>query len=206
MRRSDGLVRVDLSDGTSVEARTAVIALPLNVLGSIEFEPALPRPQATAVTLPQVSTGCKVMIKARGADRRIDASAVGQAFAHLFVDRRFADGSDLLVGFGPDARVMDGADVAVAQGYVDALAEGLTVEDFTWHDWTTDTCAEGTWAVHQPGWMSEYVAAFDQPIDNLFFAGSDIANGWIGHIDGAIETGTRAARQIERHLRHAAEA
>lgn len=200
VNRRDGLVSVALADGTTVEARTAVIALPLNVLGGIAFEPPLPPRQAQAVTRPHVSTGCKVMIKARGVDKRVDASAIGQAFAHVFTDRRFADGSDLLVAFGPDARVMDNADVGVVQGYVDAFADGFTVEDFTWHDWTSDSCAEGTWAVHQPGWVSDHVTAFDEAVDNLFFAGSDIANGWIGHIDGAIETGNRAARLVHRYL------
>lgn len=205
VRRVDGHVRVELGDGTTIDARAAVIALPLNVLGRIEFEPALPSQQADAVSRRQVSTGCKVMIKARGTGKRIDASAVGQAFAHLFTDRKFADGSDLLVAFGPDARAMDGADVTLVQAHVDALAEGLTVEDFIYHDWTTDTCADGTWAVHQPGWMSEHITAFDDPIGNLAFAGSDIAQGWIGHIDGAIETGLRAARQVEQYLYGATE-
>lgn len=205
VRREGGVIRVELADGTTVAARSAVVALPLNVLGSIAFDPPLPPDLATAVSRPQVSTGCKVMIKARGVDKRVDASAVGQAFAHVFTDRRFADGSDLLVAFGPDARVMDDADVSVVQGYVDAFVDGMTVEDFTWHDWTTDGCAEGTWAVHQPGWVSDHLAAFDEPVDGVFFAGSDIAQGWIGHIDGAIETGNRAALKVHRYLGGATE-
>ncbi len=200
VRRQADSVRVELADGTSIEARTVVVALPLNVLGDIEFEPALGASQAAAVSAPQVSSGCKVLIKAGGSDKRVDAAAVDQAFAHVLTDRFFSDGSQLLIAFGPDARKMADAGIADVQAYLDAMVEGMTVEDFVWHDWTQDSCAQGTWAVHRPGWVSEHAAAFDAPVGNLFFAGSDFANGWIGHIDGAIETGMRAARQVEQYL------
>lgn len=200
VHRDDNVVRIHTTDGQTVQARAAVIALPLNVLGDIEFEPALPDRQAAAVATRQTSTGCKVLIKAHGSDQRVDASASGQAFAHVLTDRHFDDGSQLLIAFGPDATKMASAELADVQRYLDAMVPGLTVDDFLWHDWTTDTCAQGTWAVHQPGWVTEYVTAFDDPAGTVSFAGSDIAHGWIGHIDGAIETGMRAARQINKIL------
>lgn len=194
-------VRVELFDGATVAARAAVIALPLNVLGDVRFEPGLPAAQAAAVSAPQTSTGCKVLIKARGGRGRVDASAADQAFAHVLTDRRLADGSDLLIAFGPDARALAGAQLSDVQRCLDALVGGMTVEDFVWHDWTSDVHARGTWAVHAPGWVTAHSSAFDIGTENLFFAGGDIANGWVGHIDGAIETGMRAARQADHYLK-----
>ncbi|CAF3875992.1 unnamed protein product, partial [Rotaria sp. Silwood1] len=34
----------------------------------------------------------------------------------------------------------------------------------------------------------------------LFFASSDIANGWRGFIDGALESGLTVVRHVERYL------
>lgn len=201
VRHTDRTVRIELTDGTGLEARATVIAVPLNVLGDIVFDPALPAGQVAASTTRQVSAGCKVLIKARGTERRIDAGAVDHEFVHVLTDRQFGDGSQLLVAFGPDATVMQDAQLSDVQRYLNAMVDGLVVEDFLWHDWSADPCAQGTWAVHAPQWVSRHGAAFDLPAGNLFFAGSDIAQGWVGHIDGAIESGTRAARQVKESLR-----
>lgn len=200
IRTGDDGAEIELADGTTMYARSVVVALPLNVLADIDFQPALPTPQSDAIAARQTSSGCKVLIKARGSDRRVDAAASGGAFVHVLTDRFFADGSQLLVAFGPDSHVMDDVQLPDIQAYLDAIAPGLTVEDFRWHDWTTDARSQGTWAVHQPGWVSGHVGAFENPFGNVFFAGSDFAHGWIGHIDGAIESGLRTARLVQQFL------
>lgn len=196
----DGRVRVEQTNGQTVEGRAAVIALPLNVLSSLEFDPALPTPTATAIAIHQVSAGFKMLIRAKANGKRVDASGAGTVFAHLLTDRTYPDGSQLLVAFGPDASHLDNATIGDVQRHVDALAPGLVVQEFLWHDWTTDPYSNGTWAVHRPNWVTDHNEALTAPIDNLFFAGADIAQGWVGHIDGAIETGITAARQVHRHL------
>jgi len=35
----------------------------------------------------------------------------------------------------------------------------------------------------------------------VYFAGGDIASGWRGFIDGAIESGARAAQMVENTLK-----
>jgi monoamine oxidase len=201
VRKDDG-VRVEQSDGQVVEARAVVLALPLNVLSHMEFAPALPQRTAAAVALQQVSSGFKLLIKAKASGKRIDASGAGTVIAHLLTDRTYTDGSQLLVAFGPNARHIDGASIADVQSHVDALAPGLVVDDFLWHDWTTDPYSNGTWSVHRPSWVTEHNEALAAPVGNLFFAGGDIAQGWVGHIDGAIETGFTAARHVRQYLRN----
>jgi Flavin containing amine oxidoreductase len=49
--------------------------------------------------------------------------------------------------------------------------------------------SQGTWAIHRPGWYGEHHAAMRRPEGRVLLAGSDIANGWAGFIDGAIESG-----------------
>ena len=47
--------------------------------------------------------------------------------------------------------------------------------------------------MHRTGFLSNHLAAMQSRHGNVSFAGSDIANGWGGFIDGAIESGMEAA-------------
>lgn len=194
--------RVETAGGSAVECRAVIVAMPLNVLPSLSFAPALPAAPAAAAATRQTSTGFKLLIKVRGGNQRMDVTSVGATFAHVLTDcREFADGSQLLYAFGPDARDLDGATVAEVQRHLDDVVPGMAVEDVLWHDWTTDTHAAGTWAVHPPRWFARHSRALAEPVGNVFFAGSDLAAGWVSHIDGAIESGTRTARSVGAHLR-----
>jgi monoamine oxidase len=49
--------------------------------------------------------------------------------------------------------------------------------------------------MHATGFLSRHMPAMQQARGRILFAGSDIANGWGGFIDGAIESGMEAALQ-----------
>jgi monoamine oxidase len=50
--------------------------------------------------------------------------------------------------------------------------------------------------MHRANYLADSLAALQAPHGNIHFAGSDIADGWGGFIDGAIETGLTAARAV----------
>ncbi len=125
----------------------------------------------------------------------------GHPFGYLMTDRILPDGTQLLVAFGRDAAHVDVDDRAALQRGLDELHPGLEIIDATTHDWLADEFARGTWAIHRPGWYTHHHAAMRQPESGLVFAGSDLADGWSGFIDGAIESGLRAARQVQSLLR-----
>jgi monoamine oxidase len=77
------------------------------------------------------------------------------------------------------------------------------VLDVTEHNWTRDEFALGTWGMLKPGQLSGYGADLYRQEPPVFFAGSDIARGWSGFIDGAIETGLRSADQVATYLKGA---
>ena len=116
-------------------------------------------------------------------------------------DRLLPDGSQLLVGFGRDAAAIDADDRPAVQRALDELVPGLELVDTIAHDWLADEFARGTWAIHRPGWYTRHHAAMRVPEGGLVFAGSDLADGWSGFVDGAIESGLRAARQVRSLLR-----
>ena len=54
-----------------------------------------------------------------------------------------------------------------------------------------------------PGQLSGALATLQVPHGHVVFAGSDVADGWNGFMDGAIESGLRAARSVAELLRAA---
>ncbi len=73
-----------------------------------------------------------------------------------------------------------------------AILPGYELLDATAHDWLADEFSQGTWAIHRPGWYGDRHAAMRRAEGRVLLAGSDIANGWAGFIDGAIESGLTA--------------
>ena len=61
------------------------------------------------------------------------------------------------------------------------------------HDWVGDPLSGETWPMHRTGFLSAHLPAMQAAHGRILFAGSDIANGWGGFIDGAIESGMEAA-------------
>ena len=86
------------------------------------------------------------------------------------------------------------------QRQLDEILPGYEVLAATAHDWLRDEFSLGTWAIHRPGWYTRHHAAMQAPEGRVLLAGSDLANGWAGFIDGAIETGITAAARLERLL------
>jgi pseudooxynicotine dehydrogenase len=198
--RVTGGVEVRTRKGDVLQARTCVLAVPLNVLPHIRFDD-LSTAKRGAIALGQASRGIKLWLRVRGETRGINAIAQDHPFGYLMSDRLLPDGSQLLVGFGRDAAAIDADDRAAVQGALDRLVPGLEVVDATTHDWLADEFARGTWAIHRPGWYTRHHAAMRGPENGLVFAGSDLADGWSGFVDGAIESGLRASHQVQALLR-----
>ena len=185
-------VEVHTRTADAFEARVAVVAVPVNALGAITFSPELSEGKRGAIAQGQASRGIKIFIHARGEPVLNNSLRPGHPFGHLSSDVLFDDGTQQLIGFGRDASVCDATDVTWVQRSLDDLLPGYEVIDATAHDWLVDEFSRGTWAIHRPGWYEHHHHAMQLPEDRVLFAGSDIANGWAGFIDGAIETGLRA--------------
>ncbi len=185
-------VEVHTRDGEAFTARSAIVAVALNALGAIEFSPELPEDKRRAIELGQASRGVKVMIHARGENVLQNSIRFRHPFGYLGSEVLLGDGTQLMIGFGGDAERCDPADLPAMQANLDEILPGYEVLDAVSHDWFADEFSLGTWAVHRPGWYEHHHAAMRRPEGNVVLAGSDLANGWAGFIDGAIESGLRA--------------
>lgn len=193
-RRADG-VEAHTRAGETIPARVAIVAVPLNVLPGIEFDPPLSTAKQAAITLGQASRGIKIFIHARGEPVIQNAIKPGHGFGYLDTEVLYPDGTQLLIGFGPDAESCDATDLPSVQRQLDEILPGYQALAATAHDWLADEFSRGTWAIHRPGWYTQHHAEMQQPERGLIFAGSDLANGWAGFMDGAIESGLRAGAQ-----------
>jgi pseudooxynicotine oxidase len=194
IRRHADRVAVETRDGDLHEAAAVVVAVPLNVLGSLEFDPPLPEPKQAAIAAGQASRGVKIFIRARGPDVLHNSIQPGHPFGYLDTETLLGDGTQLQIGFGIDAERCDASDLAAVQRSLDAILPGYEVVGTAAHDWLADEFARGTWAIHRTGWYTRHHAAMQEPEGRLILAGSDLADGWSGFIDGAIESGLRAGK------------
>jgi monoamine oxidase len=184
------------AEAVDVAARSVIVALPVNALAGIRFDPALGDGKREAISTGLSSRGYKWWIRARGVGR-VFASAPDR-FPISFVETagRTPDGASLLVAFGPSAADLPVADPdTVAKAVADLLPTAL-VEEVGGHDWASDPFARQTWATYPPGAYVPWAPALERPEGPIVFAGGDFARGWAGYIDGAIETGLRAAREV----------
>ena len=197
VRASGDRIEVETRAGAVHRAAAVVVAVPLNVLGAIEFEPALSEGKQAAIGLGQASRGVKIFLRARGDGVRQNAIRPGHPFGYLATDALLDDGTQVQIGFGTDAKRCDADDADAVQRALGDILPGYELVSATAHDWLGDEYASGTWATHRPGWFTHHQAEMRRPEGRVLFAGSDLANGWSGYIDGAIEsgleTGPRAA-------------
>ncbi len=185
-------VEVHTRSGDILTARAVVVAVPLNTLGAISFEPGLSPGKAAGIALGQASRGIKIFIRARGPAIGQNTIQPGHEFGYLDSEILGDDGTQIMIGFGIDAAHCDASDLRGVQRALDRIIPGYEVLDATANDWLADEFSQGTWAIHRPGWYSDHHAEMRRAEGRVLLAGSDLANGWAGFIDGAIESGLRA--------------
>ncbi|MEE9096526.1 flavin monoamine oxidase family protein [Pseudarthrobacter phenanthrenivorans] len=188
-----GSVTVRGSGGRSFSAKAAVVTVPLPVLGTIDFQPPLPPAKEEGARLGQVSKSVKVWIRLRGEHAPFVALGEADWPLNFFQAEYTLDGDTIVVGFGPDGSKIDAADPAAVQAELARLVPGVDVLSTATHDWVSDPLAGETWPMHRTGFLGNHLAAMQSGHGHVLFAGSDIANGWGGFIDGAIESGMEAA-------------
>jgi monoamine oxidase len=193
-------VAVTARGATPYVARAVVVAVPLNCLVDIDFRPAV---SATKLRVSRARhTGSGTKIYARIAGRRPIFTGHGSYAMPLNFLWTEYDGPDsqLLVGFGSSPRTLDiNDDDAVLQAVREYLPDAELIESFG-YDWNRDPYSHGTWCMYRPNVLTQDLRELQRSEGRVHFAGSDVANGWRGFIDGAIESGLRVAQQVASQL------
>ena len=204
--RVEGIAQDD--DGVTLQtsegewhAATAIVALPVNTLGAIRFDPALSERKREAAEEGLVSLGVKVWAKVAPGSPSTFAAAPDR-FPLSFVETvaPTPDGGTVVVGFGPSAELLSPDDPDPVAKAIEEMLPGAHVEEVGGHDWVRDPFAGETWASYGPGRSLRWLPQLERREGRVAFAGGDFARGWGSYMDGAIETGLRASREIEAIL------
>jgi len=97
----------------------------------------------------------------------------------------------LLQGMTPEASVAFGVDL-VADAFPAIRSE---FEKGAVYRWSTDPWARGAFALYRPGQMTEWLPQLTTSEDGMYFAGEH-TSPWTGWMEGALESGERAAREV----------
>ncbi len=198
--QSDAGVTLHTSEGDRT-ASAVIVAVPVNTLGSVRFDPELSDTKQEAAREGVVSLGVKIWAKLAGGYPSVFAAAPDR-FPLSFIETfgSTPDGGTVVVGFGPSAAALSLSDPDAVTRAIEDLLPGARVEEIGGHDWVGDPFARETWAAYGPGTWLRWVPELERMEGRIAFAGSDIARGWGSYMDGAIETGLRAGREIEAVL------
>jgi monoamine oxidase len=198
--QDDAGVTVRTSEGER-HASAAIVALPVNALGSLLFDPLLSDTKQEAAKEGVVSLGVKIWAKLAGGFPSA-FSAAPDRYPLSFVETFSStpDGGTVVLGFGPSAADLAPSDPEAVARAIEDLLPGARVEEVGGHDWVRDPFAGETWATYRTGTSLRWLPELERPEGRIAFAGSDIARGWGSYMDGAIETGLRASREVEAVL------
>ncbi len=191
-------------------ARHVVAAIPPLLAGRIEYEPALPA--ARDVLTQRFAMGAAIKCialyerrfwKERGFSGEVisDRGAVGFA-----LDGTSHDGAQpALIGFieGAPARTWSGrtpeerrravlGDLARLLGPEAERATDYLEQDWVAEPWTRGCSAGFT----TPGVLARFGSALREPVGRIHWAGSETSAQWFGYMEGALESGERAAREV----------
>jgi monoamine oxidase len=70
-------------------------------------------------------------------------------------------------------------------------------DDYIEQDWTADRWTRGCYGAHfPPGTWTQFGPALRRPAGLPHWAGTETATHWSGYMDGAVQSGQRAAREV----------
>jgi monoamine oxidase len=198
---------IEHESGGHLERMTAdhvVLTVPLTTLRQIEFRPRLPEAKEKAILAPPYYPGVRILLQSRerfwnraglngsartaraetwdaAYDRQgpvrglLGATAGGASFAAKTDAQSLALGVDLVADAFPGIR--------------SAFEKGII------HQWAQDRWSQGAFVAFAPGQMTALLPEIARPDDRVHFAGEHTSS-WMGWMEGALESGERAAREI----------
>lgn len=194
VQQTDDKVHVKCEDGTLVSATACVVALPMNCWNDIDWRPGLLPGKQAASAERHAGSGFELHIKVEGKQPGYLAMAPSAEPINLLYTDAIREHDTIMVGMGNSTTDFDiNDDAKIAKALKSLMPNAKLLESYA-YDWNADPFSKGTWCNYRPNMWSKYGEAMRAREQRLVFAGSDVANGWRGFIDGAIETGLRAAR------------
>ncbi len=201
VERTEKGVRITTRCGETWSARKVVCALPMNCLQDVEFDPPLAREKIRLSEEEHAAKGMKVLFKTRGESAgHAIVAAPGDKPINLLNPIRVEGDDRLYVGFGVDGTAFDPNDLKEVNSVLSDLHPDLQAYACAGHEWHKDKFSRGTWHMPRMTQNTRIADAFDGPEGDVHFAGDYLGRGWMGFVDGAIESGMLAADEVHNGL------
>src|SRR5688572_1207425 len=201
---TDRLARVTLAGGRVLEADHVLLTAPPSVWNRIAFDPLLPE-----TLMPQMGSNIKCLIALKNRFWRQGGLAPDS----------FTDGPLHMTWDGTDGQPGAGAALVVFSGGPAAeqtreWAPASRIEQHVaalekmyrgirpafvrarYMDWPGDAWTKGSYSFPAPGQVTSQGPTLRQGIGRLHFAGEHSSYGFMGYMEGALESGAAAARRI----------
>lgn len=191
-------------------ARRLIMAIPPGLAAKVEHAVALP-PQRHGL-LQRMPMGSVIKIHVAYETpfwrrRGLNGAAVGndRHFNVVFDQTPPDESIGLLVGFMDGAHAVEmsarGVDARREQAVADLVkyfgAEAANPLAYVDQDWTQEPWSLGGYVAHMPpGVMTIFGSALREPCGRIHWAGAETATEWAGYLDGALQSGIRAAREV----------
>jgi Flavin containing amine oxidoreductase len=164
IEQTGDLVTVTTAHGERLTADSAVIAVPINVLDTLEFGWQLD-PAITAIAAAkQPCRSLKVWALVSNAPRGLFSVGYGDTVGLNWVSHEYSiyEG-ELYVAFGFDPEKLDISDPKSVERAIRMYVPDAVVHEVDSDPWNDDPYSAGTWGMWRPGWLSQArMAAFQQ--------------------------------------------
>lgn len=190
-------VEVTMRSGETIQARSVIVALPLNTVGDLKITPDVPKPVRTMIDQKNPVIATKLWARVRGEIEPFSTFApVGKHPINAARTESRHDGDTVVFAMISDAAAIRVDDRDAVQAALQRFVPDIQVVDTAGHDWTVDEFCKGGWMMHRPGNLTVAAPQMRKLHGRVRFAGSDIATIEPGSIEGALESGAAAARDV----------
>lgn len=208
IEQDDREVRVVVADGSKkglmLKADYVVCTLPATVVRGLEFTPNVPASLKRAWQAMTVGAATKAHAmfdkpwwrkagRPRAFGSNLDTGAIWESGSKDAVLTLLAGGraSQALRGL-----LEEGGPQRIVRR-LSWLGEPADARDFRSVSWELDPFARGGYAAFGPDFKPEWRAELARSFGRVVFAGDHTSRKWQGYMNGAVESGQRAARDIE---------
>ena len=216
LQRKAGLIITVEESGAKrqMPADYLVAALPASTLKDVRFEPGLPDEQTRAISQLRYGPATRMLLqfskpywRRRGRRRAYGTDLPTGAVWDASEDQKGPPAVlSLLAGGRASAELQDIVSVEGDRGVIERLswlgkpAHLLASRVITWEQ---DSWAHGGYAMFDPQFDPALRSWLARPAGRIVFAGEHTSHSWQGYMNGAIESGKRAAAEIRAMVREA---
>ena len=221
INQDDDVVRITTSNGKSFESKYCIFAIPPKLVDKIEFTPELPYERR--IQMRQIVMGCYTKFLATyetsfwreaGLSGQLtrytdNQESVASSPVSLVMDAVTSNNNAALVGFftgfgashwasKPDEEKKHAVLETLKSFFGSKAGKPL---DFAIKDWCEDEWSGGCpVGIMTPGGITQFGDILRKPYKRIHWAGTELGTVWRGYVDGAVESGARAAREIKEKL------